>query len=419
MGVLRVLLRAIDVRRLGHVLRAVAALDVLPRGGERVTRDARRVGAHVGDEPDGAFLADLDTLVEALGDPHRARRLVAELPRGLLLEPRGDEGRRRVATAFLAFDGRDGPVGTPEAAERRVDLGLGPQAEVLVVELLAADLGETGGEGRRFPGLEARFDRPVLLGREGADRPLALADDAHRDRLHATRRQPTADLAPEKRRELVADEAIEDAAGLLRVEAVLVELARILQRLEHGLLGDLVEEDTVHVLPAPAELLGDVPGDRLTLAVGVGREVDVLLVLRRLLDLVEHLRLALDHVVLGGEVLLDVDAELRLGQVHHVPDRRLHLVVPPQVLAERLRLGGRFDDHQVLCHGSRVGGGGTALTRPGGRSACRVAAGRAHAARGRGASRARGPPGQQRVGSRRPRGAHPPRSPRARVVQLA
>src|SRR5207248_8553613 len=97
-------LRALALPRPGHVRRAVAALDVLPRGGERVARDARRVAAHVGDEPDGAFLAHLDTLVEALGDPHRARRLVAELPRGLLLEPRGDEGRRRVATAFLAFD---------------------------------------------------------------------------------------------------------------------------------------------------------------------------------------------------------------------------------------------------------------------------------------------------------------------------
>jgi hypothetical protein len=87
------------------------------------------------------------------------------------------------------------------------------------------------------------------------------------------------------------------------------------------------------------ELLRDVPGDRLALAIGVGREVDVLLVLGRLLDLVEDLRLALDDVVLGREVVLDVDPELRLGQVHHVPDRRLHEVVLAEVLAERLGLG--------------------------------------------------------------------------------
>src|SRR5213083_2751187 len=85
-------------------------------------------------------------------------------------------------------------------------------------------------------------------------------------------------------------------------------------------------------------------------AVGVGRQVDVLLVLGRLLDVLEHLRLALDDVVLGREVALDVDPELRLGQVHHVADGGLHLVVPPEVLAERLGLGRRLDDDEVLGH---------------------------------------------------------------------
>src|SRR4029077_3268127 len=112
------------------------------------------------------------------------------------------------------------------------------------------------------------------------------------------------------------------------------------------------------------ELLGDVPGDRLALAIRVRREVDVLLVLRRLLDLVENLRFALDHVVLGGEILLDVDPELRLRQVHHVADRGLHLVVAAQVLAERLRLGGRLDDDEVLCHaGPRRGRAAHAASR--------------------------------------------------------
>jgi len=85
-------------------------------------------------------------------------------------------------------------------------------------------------------------------------------------------------------------------------------------------------------------------------AVGVGRQVDVLLVLGGLLDVLEHLRLALDDVVLGREVVLEVDPELRLGQVHHVADGGLHLVVPPEVLAERLGFGRRLDDDEVLGH---------------------------------------------------------------------
>src|SRR5205814_10238089 len=91
-------------------------------------------------------------------------------------------------------------------------------------------------EGGRLPRLEPRLDRPVLLGREAADLALALADDAHGDRLHAARREPAAHLVPEQRRELVADQPVEDAARLLRVEAVLVELAGLLERFEDRLL---------------------------------------------------------------------------------------------------------------------------------------------------------------------------------------
>src|SRR5581483_10733880 len=242
-----------------------------------------------------------------------------------------------------------------EPGEHLVDARLRVQPEGLVVELPPLDLDEPRDEGRRGPGLEPRLDRPVLLGDEGPDLALALRDDADGDRLHAARGEPAAHLRPEERRELVADEPVEDAPRLLRLETVPVEPAGVPQGFEHRLLRDLVEQDSVHVLPLRTELLCDVPGDRLALAVGVGGEVHVLLVLGRLLDLVEDLRLALDHVVLGGEVVLDVDAELRLRQIHHVPDGRLHLVVLPQVLAEGLRLGRRLDDDEVLGHGSRRG----------------------------------------------------------------
>src|SRR6184192_1204502 len=375
--VLRVLLRAVHLRRLGQVGRAVAALDVVARGGERLARDARRVGAHVGDEADRALGAELDALVEALRDPHGARGLEAELARRLLLEARGDEGRRRMAPALFAFDLRDRPVGAGEPREHLVHARLRVEAEALVVELLAPDLGETRREGRRLARLEPGLDRPVLLGREGADLALALADDADGDRLHAARREPAAHLVPEQRRELVADQPVEDAARLLRVEAVLVELAGLLERLEDRLLRDLVEQHAMDVLPPRAELLRDVPGDGLALAVGVRRQVDVLLVLGGFLDVLEHLRLALDDVVLGREVALEVDPELRLGQVHHVADRGLHLVVPPEVLAERPGLGRRLDDDEVLGHGLQAARRqkrlpGSWRTRPSSSSARRV-----------------------------------------------
>ena len=56
------------------------------------------------------------------------------------------------------------------------------------------------------------------------------------------------------------------------------------------------------------ELLGDVPGDGLAFAIGVGRQQHALGPLGRALDLGEHLLLAVDDLVLGLEVVLDVDA---------------------------------------------------------------------------------------------------------------
>ena len=98
------------------------------------------------------------------------------------------------------------------------------------------------------------------------------------------------------------------------------------------------------------ELVGDVPRDRFALAVGVGRQVDVVGLLGLRLDFLEHLRLAGDDVVLGLEVVVDGDPERALGQIHHMADRRDDLEVGAQIALDRFRLGRRFNYYEVLCH---------------------------------------------------------------------
>src|SRR5207244_13656920 len=178
---------------------------------------------------------------------------------------------------LFSFTRGDRPAAAASPRHHPPHARLRVETEPLVVEPLPPALGEPRREGRRLARLEPCLDRPVLLGREAADLALALTDDAHGDRLHAARREPAAHLVPEQRRELVADQPVEDAARLLRVEAVSVELAGLLERFEDRLLRDLVEQHAMDVLPPRAELLRNVPGDGLALAVGVGRQVDVLL----------------------------------------------------------------------------------------------------------------------------------------------
>ena len=88
-------------------------------------------------------------------------------------------------------------------------------------------LEQPGVELRRHRAGEPRRDVPVLLGDERVDLALAIADQLQRDRLHAAGAQAAADLVPQQRADLVADQPVEDAARLLRVDHLLVDVRRV------------------------------------------------------------------------------------------------------------------------------------------------------------------------------------------------
>ena len=93
---------------------------------------------------------------------------------------------------------------------------------------------------RRLVG-EVGVERPVLLRLERLNLLLAVVDHAHSDGLHAARGKAAAHLLPQKRAELVAHDAVEHAARLLRIDQILVDGARLLDALGDDLFRDLVE----------------------------------------------------------------------------------------------------------------------------------------------------------------------------------
>ena len=95
----------------------------------------------------------------------------------------------------------------------------------------SVDADEIGAEGFAGGRLEDRLDRPVLPRGEGRDRSLALDDQADRDGLDPTGREAALDLLAQERAEGVADEPIHDPACLLGVDEVLVDIARVGERL--------------------------------------------------------------------------------------------------------------------------------------------------------------------------------------------
>ncbi len=125
----------------------------------------------------------------------------------------------------------------------------------------------------------------------------------------------------------------------------------MLQRGKHPFLRDLVEHQAADLLPvARAKLFGQVPANRLAFAVRVGRDEDFVGFLRGILQFLQDFLPARDHFVGRLEILLDVHAQLALGQITDVTHRRHHLVIAPEIFVDGLRLCGRFDHDECLCH---------------------------------------------------------------------
>ena len=187
------------------------------------------------------------------------------------------------------------------------------------------------------------------------DQEFAVDDQHHRHALDTSGREPTGNFFPQQGRDLVTDDAVEDTASLLGIDHVHVDRTGILERPFDGLLGHLVEDDSLEPLRRQAQFLGQVPGDRLTLTVEVGRQPDVIGLLGNLLQLADGLLLAVNRDVDRLEVVVEIDPGNR--QVHScriatrkitdVTHRRLDLEPRAEVLVDRLRLGRRLDNHQV------------------------------------------------------------------------
>ena len=122
-------------------------------------------------------------------------------------------------------------------------------------------------------------------------------------------------------------------------------------RLGHRLLGDGVEHHPLDRLAVQRLLLLEhfehVPGDRLALAVGVGRQDQLVGAFDRPRDVVEALlRLGIDlpdHAEIG----VGIDRAVLRRQVADMAERGHNLIAAAEILIDRFRLGGRFHQHEI------------------------------------------------------------------------
>ncbi len=185
-------------RRFGKIILPVTRHDDFAQLVERLTGYGDRVRTHVCDQPNRS-IADVNTLVEALGNHHRFLCTEAELTRSFLLQRRSRKWRRRVTPTLSFLDVCD----VEKAVRGRSNGFLGFAHGRFIREAKLLDLFSVEGEKPcRYLVLAVlgeRADGPVFLRFERGDLVLSLDDEAQRRALHATCGETAPDLLPQQR----------------------------------------------------------------------------------------------------------------------------------------------------------------------------------------------------------------------------
>ena len=300
MRLLRILaLAAVQAGLIGHGFRSVERGRLGARGRDRLLRERRRIGSHVG---------DVAVFVQRLGHAHGLARGEAKLAGRLLLQSRGRERRGGAATVRLGGDRRDreGDIRLLQCRNER-DGGCLIERCSLHLRLERARIVKVAAGGNTFtvqshelrsePNVGRRRDRsklrdqiPVAGRHECQAFALPVDDESRCSGLHAASREPWPHLPPEHGGHLISEDAVEDAPGFLCVDESDVEVTSVVFGLKDRILRDLMKHHSLH-RDLGLEHLQQMPGDGLAFAVLISCEQEFVCVLQCALEIGDGLLL--------------------------------------------------------------------------------------------------------------------------------
>ena len=119
-----------------------------------------------------------------------------------------------------------------------------------------------------------------------------------------------------------------------------VELARVRQGFFHRLGRDFVKLDAFDILGFVADKFRHMPGNGLSLAVGVGREIYGIGLGSGRTEFADHIFFIVYNLVVRRKIVGFVHTKRAGRQVAHMANTGLHHVLRPQKLLDGLHLGG-------------------------------------------------------------------------------
>ena len=193
-------------------------------------------------------------------------------------------------------------------------------------------------------------DAPEFLGAEGFNLHLALDNQAQADRLDPARRLGPRQLAPQDRRQGKAHQIVQSPARKVSLDQRLIDLTRMQHGFGDGGLGDRVKghpADLLALLDHAGQSLGQMPGNRLALAVRVGGEDQLIIGFQRLGDRLEVLAAVGGDLPHHGEIVVRVDRAILGRQVADMAIRGQNGIVAAQIFVDCLGFGrGFYNDNR-------------------------------------------------------------------------
>ena len=228
-------------------------------------------------------------------------------------------------------------------------------------DTFAVHFPQGGGKlGATRLGSQPRHQIPVFSSRKTHPVAFPVDDHAGRHRLHSSGRQAGTNLAPQQGGDFVADQAVENTAGLLGVDQVSVQLAGMAQGVVDSVFGNLVKHHAFHG-DFRFQHLHQVPGNSLPLAVLISGQQEFVGLFQPGFQLADFLFLIPVNHVIWLEVVIQVNRELRvaslfqrgrkvrrLSEVTNVTHRCLHIEVVTEEPPNGSSFRRRLDNHEFL-----------------------------------------------------------------------